>query len=406
MKNNIPNYMDNLSIKKPDKIAIIHDWFLSNSLGGAEKVTILIDSIISKNFFQPEIYALAETIHNTEKEFFYNRKINTSFIQNLPFGKQKVQYFLPIIPFAIEQLNLEKYDLIISSSHIAAKGVLTSPDQLHISYIHTPMRYAWDQMNTYLQQSKLSKYGGEFLLRYILYKLRQWDTNSSKRADLLIANSNFTLRRIKKYWGLNAEVIHPPVDTNRFKHDLDRGDYYLCVTRLVPNKRVDLLVRAFNKLNLKLVIVGNGSEKSKLTKIANTNIIFYGRTSNKKIENLMGRCRAFVYAGIEDFGIAPVEAMAAGAPVIALAKGGLLDTVSCISNNSKDVIPTGLLFKNQTIQDIIDTISWFEDKKMWKDFDSNRIKQQADLYSIESFTNKFEKFTYQAWEKFKIRNKH
>ena len=395
--------MINFLKKEIPEVALIHDWFLVDSFGGGEKVTFLIDKILSNKFSNPDLFCLVESITNTEKNVFLDRQIKTSFIQNLPFGKKNVQYYLPIIPFAIEQLNLDKYDLIISSSHLASKSVLSSPDQLHISYVHTPMRYAWDQMNTYLKHSKISRYGGEFLLRYILFKLRQWDFTSSLRPDYLIANSNFTSKRIKKYWGLNAEVIHPPVDTKRFKFKIYREEYYLCVTRLVPNKRVDLLIKAFNKLELKLVIVGNGPEKEKLMKFAKPNIIFHGNASNQKIENLMSRCRAFVYSGIEDFGIAPVEAMAAGAPVIALAKGGILDTVNCLTNCSKDDTPTGILFKKQTSQDIVDTIDWYEDKKIWKKFDSEKLNHHSKQYDTSIFVRKFEKFTFEAWEKFKIK---
>ena len=217
------------------------------------------------------------------------------------------------------------------------------------------MRYAWDQMETYINKSSLKKYGLELPLRYLLFKLREWDFISGQRPDYLIANSTFTSRRIKKYWGLNSEVIHPPVNIKRFKFDLERKNFYLSVCRLVPNKRVDLIIKAFNKLGLPLVVVGDGPEKEKLKKLANPNIQFYGNDTNSNVEKFMSTCRAFIYAGIEDFGIAPIEAMASGAPVIALAKGGLLDTVNCLTNYSKNKISTGILFKDQNVSNIIDT---------------------------------------------------
>ncbi len=377
---------------KNRNIALVHDWFLKKSLGGAEKVTQTLDDYLSNKFSTPDIFSLTENITDSSYNIFKNRKINTSFIQKLPFGRSNVQKYLPLIPFAIEQIDLGKYDLIISSSHIAAKGVLTSPDQLHISYIHTPMRYAWDQMNTYINNSSFKKYGLEIPLRYILFKLREWDYISGKRPDYLIANSTFTSRRISKYWGLDSTIINPPVETKRFKFSNSRENFYLSVNRLVPNKRVDLLIKAFNKLRLPLIIIGDGPDKNFLKKISRENIQFYGNCSNKVTEQLLSKCRAFVYAGIEDFGIAPVEAMASGAPVIAYGKGGLLDTVNCLSNPSPDKISTGILFKKQSSEDIVDTVSWFEDKKIWKNFNAEDLNHFSQKFNPENFELKIGKY--------------
>ena len=323
---------------KDSNIAIIHDWFLQKSFGGSEKVTFTLNNFLNDSYSTPDIFALTSNIQNSKRNFFGERKIHTSFIQSLPFGKTNVQSFLPFLPYAVEQLDLRKYDLIMSSSHAFAKGILTSPDQLHISYVHTPMRYAWDQMYTYLEKSTLSKLGFEFPIRLMLYKLREWDFYSSQRLDYVISNSNFTSKRIKKYWGLESEVIHPPVDIKRFNYKNSRGDFYLSLNRLVPNKRVDLLIKAFNKLNLPLIIIGDGPERLKLEKISNSNIKFLRKISDREVENYMSRCKAFVYAGIEDFGIAPVEAMASGAPVIAYGKGGILDTVNCFNEKNTEKI--------------------------------------------------------------------
>ena len=377
---------------KNRNIALVHDWFLKKSLGGAEKVTQTLDDYLSNKFSTPDIFSLTENITDSSYNIFKNRKINTSFIQKLPFGRSNVQKYLPLIPLAIEQIDLGKYDLIISSSHIAAKGVLTSPDQLHISYVHTPMRYAWDQMNTYINNSSFKKYGLEIPLRYILFKLREWDYISGKRPDYLIANSTFTSRRISKYWGLDSTIINPPVETKRFKFSNSRENFYLSVNRLVPNKRVDLLIKAFNKLRLPLIIIGDGPDKNFLKKISRENIKFYGNCSNKVTEQLLSKCRAFVYAGIEDFGIAPVEAMASGAPVIAYGKGGLLDTVNCLSNPSPDKISTGILFKKQSSEDIVDTVSWFEDKKIWKNFNAQDLNHFSQKFNPENFELKIGKY--------------
>ncbi len=386
--------------KNKYKIALVHDWFLKESLGGSENVCQVLDNLLIKKYGIPKLFSLVENISKSDRKLFGDRNINTSFIQKLPFGKNNVQNYLPLIPFAIEQIDLDGYDIVFSSSHIASKGVLTSPMQLHISYVHTPMRYAWDQMNTYLKSSTLAKLGLENPIRYLMYKLRQWDFISGSRPDYLIANSNFTAKRIKKYWGRSSEVIHPPIEIERFTFNENREDFYLSVSRLVPNKRVDLLINAFNKLGLPLYIVGDGILKKSLTKKAMPNIKFFGNQSNKIVEELMSRCRGFVHAGIEDFGIAPVEAMASGAPVIAFGKGGILDSVKCITKSKKNEISTGLLFKKQSSKEIIDAISWFEDNKVWKNFESKKLNEFSKRFDRENFSNKFEIFINKAIEYF------
>ena len=386
---------------RDSKIAIVHEWFQRKSIGGSEKVTIILNELLNKKYSDPDIFSLTSDIENSKIYSLKQKKIKTSFIQSLPFGKKNVQFYLPFLPYAVEQLDLRKYDLIISSSHAFAKGIITSPDQLHISYVHTPMRYAWDQMQTYLEKSKLSKLGFEYPIRLMLYKLRQWDFYSSQRLDFIISNSNFTAKRIKKYWGLESEVIHPPVDIKRFKYKNTRGDYYLTLNRLVPNKRVDLLIEAFNRLNLPLIIIGDGPERLKLERISNSNIKFLRNITDREVEKYMSRCKAFVYAGIEDFGIAPVEAMAAGAPVIAYARGGILDTVNCLIEKNNEKIKNGLLFKKQTSGDLFDTISWFEDKKLWKKFDPETLHEYSKNYSIEKFMNKIDFSINKAWDIFR-----
>ena len=252
------------------------------------------------------------------------------------------------------------------------------------------MRYAWDQMNIYLKSSTLSKLGLEPLIRYFLYHLRSWDYISSQRIDYLIANSNFTAKRIKKYWGRESKVIFPPVNVNRFNYNKNRGDYYLSVSRLVPNKRVDLIVKAFNKLKYPLIIIGDGVDKNYLKKIKGENIKILGFQSDQVIKKMMEQCRAFVYAGTEDFGIAPVEAMAAGAPVIGLEKGGLIDTVKCI--NKEDNNPTGVFFKSTHINEISQCIEWFEEKKIWKKFNPSELNKWASKFNEENFSTEFKDF--------------
>ena len=379
-------------------IAIIHDWFSGEFKGGAEKVLKEIEQIIVENKSYYEIYCLVNHL-NKKHTFNQGKIINTSFIQNLPFSKKHFHKYLPLFPLAIEQLDLREFDLIISSSHAVAKGVITSPDQLHISYIHSPMRYAWDQMHVYLESSSYMKSKINILLRIILQDLRKWDYLSSVRIDKLVSNSNFTAKRIKKYWGRNSSVIHPPVDTKKFSPRKSRGDFYLSVSRLVPNKRIDLLVKAFNQLDFPLIIVGSGPEKKKLMKISKNNISFLNYQDDLSIKNLMETCRAFVYTGIEDFGIAPVEAMAAGAPIIAFKKGGILDTVKCINSEAK--IATGILFDEQNDKVIRDCINYFEEKKLWLEFSNEDIHLWAQNFSIDIFKKKFANFIFKSIEDFK-----
>ena len=381
------------------KIALIHDWLSQDFTGGAEKVLKEIKKSFLKKDSNYDLYTLVNHLNKNDLKYIDQDKIYTSFIQDLPFSKKHFHKYLPLFPFAIEQFDLSKYNLIISSSHSFAKGVITSPDQLHISYVHSPMRYAWDQMNVYLMKSSYKKLGINLFLRFFLQKLRQWDYISTVRVDKLIANSTFTAKRIKKYWGRESKIIHPPVNTNYFTPNNNRGEFYLSVSRLVPNKRVDLLVKAFNKLHFPLIIVGEGPEKKDLEKIANNNIQFLGFQEDYEIKVLMENCRAFLYAGIEDFGIAPVEAMAAGAPIIAYGKAGILDTVNCIRTNSK--YPTGLIFKHQSCGALKECIEYFENNKIWANFSNDEINFWAQRFGIESFQKKFSSFVNQSFTEFK-----
>ena len=386
----------NASLDLPSNIALVHEWFTPRSTGGAENVVKVVDDLLTEISSQPELFSLVNEENLPINSWLFNRKVRTTFIQKLPFGISHVQKYLPLLPFAIEQLDLEKYPLVISSSHLVAKGILTSPDQLHISYVHTPVRYAWDQMNIYLKRSLLRRIGLGLLIRWQLHALRQWDQISSSRIDYLVANSNFTAKRIWKYWKRRSEVIHPPVNVDRFEWDKPREDFYLSVCRLVPNKRVDLLVRAFNRLKLPLIVVGDGVEKGYLKNLAGPTVQILGFQSMEKIENLMSQCRAFVYAGIEDFGITPVEAMAAGAPVIAFGKGGVLDTVKCFNSNSSNE-STGLLFSDQTVKSLVEAIEFFKEKQLWRDLNPELIRDWANSFSQDSFKFRFEKTINRVW---------
>ena len=224
----------------PGPIALVHEWFTPRSVGGAELVVRELDPLLGK----PQLFSLVDGESRHAGSWLQGRSIRTSFIQQLPAGVSHVQQYLPLLPLAIEQLDLTDYPLVVSSSHLVAKGVLTSPDQCHVSYVHTPVRYAWDQMHAYLRHSALARRGLGPLIRWQLHALRQWDLASSRRPDQLVANSRFTAQRIQRYWGREATVVHPPVAVDRFRWDQPRDDVYLCLCRLVPYKRVDLVFKS------------------------------------------------------------------------------------------------------------------------------------------------------------------
>lgn len=394
----------------PKKIALVHEWFSSRSFGGAENVVFEIDKSIASLDRTIDFFSLIDDLSEDKNSWLYGRSVQTSLIQKLPFGKRYVQSYLPLLPYAIEQLDLSDYPIVLSSSHLVSKGVITSPDQLHLSYIHTPVRYAWDQMNVYLRRSKLSQIGFEPIIRWQLHRLRQWDQLSSLRLDNILANSNFTARRISKYWGRKAQVVHPPVNVDRFRPAKDRENYYLCLCRLVPNKKVDVVVEAFNNLQLPLIVVGDGPEKEYLKKIASSNVDILGFQTNEVVEELMRKCRAYIYAGVEDFGIAPVEAMASGAPVIAFGEGGLLDTVKPAKINMENANidnATGVFFQEQTVDSLIDVIRWFEDNRIWRKFSSEYISNWAQNFSPKSFDERFKHALLNAWTShLKLKRKH
>ena len=385
----------------PRRIALVHEWFTPRSTGGAELVVEALDRLLTDLERQPMLAALVDGESKRRGSWLSGRSIRTSAIQHLPWGVSHVQQYLPLLPMAIEQIDLGDADLVISSSHLVGKGVLTSPDQLHISYVHTPVRYAWDQMHAYLQRSALARRGLGPLIRWQLHALRQWDQLSAQRVDHLIANSRFTARRIRKFWGREAEVIHPPVDVARFRWQSPRDDTFLCVCRLVPYKRVDLVVEAFNRLGLPLLVVGDGPERTRLEALAGSNVTLLGRQSQHQVETLMSRCRAFVYAGLEDFGIAPVEAMAAGAPVIGLGRGGLLDTVRCAAAGCSQ--PTGVLFSDQSVESVIQAVQWFQQQQRLESFNAESIRSWAERFRPEAFAARSEASMRRSWADHQMR---
>lgn len=356
------------------KTAIVHDWLVS--VAGGEKVLKLMHDL-----FPSPIYTLLQNKEALKNTYFEDKKLFSSFIEKLPFSKKLYQKYLMFFPFAIEQFDLSEYDVILSSSHCVAKGVLTRFDQLHICYCHTPMRYAWDLYFQYLSESNLKKGIKGRLAQIILHYLRQWDTTSATRVDEFIANSKFVANRIEKIYNKKAKVIYPPVDTNYFQPCYEKDDFYLTASRLVPYKKIDLIVEAFSKMSdKKLVVIGDGPDMKKIKSKASKNIEILGYQSDENLKKYLSKAKAFVFAAIEDFGIIPVEAMATATPVIALSRGGVKE--SLIENK------TGLFFKEQNVKNIVDAVQNFEKK----DFDLYEIREHAMKFSEDRFKKEFNDF--------------
>lgn len=366
------------------KTALVHDWLVS-SVGGGERVLEAIHEL-----FPAPIFTLLQNKEQLQGSYFQNLDISSSFIQKLPFSKKKYRHYLPLFPLAIESLNLDAFDLILSSSHCVAKGVKTGSKQLHICYCHTPMRYAWDLMDTYLEQAGLHRGMKGYLIRILFHYIRKWDVQSAKRVTHFIANSHYIAARIKKCYQVSAEVIYPPVDTEFFAFEEKKEDYYVTASRLVQNKRVDCLVQAFWDLpNKKLFVIGDGPERARLEQNAPPNVLFLGEQPKENLRKYLQKAKAFLFSAIEDFGIAPVEAMATGTPVIALGKGGSKETV----------IPniTGLLYADQTPDCVAKTIVHFETLS----FDPFLCHTHAARFSKSRFQREFRDFVLCKQAQFK-----
>jgi len=353
------------------KIAVIHDWLVTYA--GAERVLEQILNI----YPDADLFSMVDFIAKEERGFFLNKPVTTSFIQKLPKAKSKYRNYLPLMPLAVEQFDLSAYDLIISSSHAVAKSVITGPDQLHISYIHSPMRYAWDLQHQYLRESGLDKGLKGWIAKYLLHRIRKWDVGTSNRVDVYIANSNFIKRRIKKVYRRDSLVIFPPVSVHEFFLSKEKKDFYLTASRVVSYKKMDMIVKAFTLMpDRVLKVIGIGPDFDKLKKIAKgyENIELLGYQPFNVLKELMQTAKGFVFAAEEDFGITPVEAQACGTPVIGFGKGGLLDTV--IEDK------TGVFFKEQTVSSLIGAIKKFETLS----FDPEFIRENSLQFSNEAFT--------------------
>ncbi|MBH2032238.1 MAG: glycosyltransferase [Pseudomonadales bacterium] len=361
------------------KVAIIHYWWLSNR-GGEAVCTALAEIYPHADFF---IHVLNENIVKEALPPNFTGQIKTTFISRLPGAKKHYQKYLPLMPLALEQLDLTAYDLIISSESGPAKGVITRPDALHVCYCHSPMRYVWDMYHEYRATAgRIVK----ALFPFIAHYLRIWDRLSADRVDRFIANSSFIASRIRKFYRRDSDVIYPPVNTREFSPDQERGNFYLYLGQLVPYKKADLAVDAFNKLELPLVVVGEGELFEALKARAGSNVTLMGRQPFPVIKDLLERCRGLIFPGVEDFGIVPVEAMAAGAPVIAFAKGGALETV--IHGR------TGIHFQEQSINSLISAVQQLEAGEFV--FSPSDLHQHAASFDKSVFKQKIKEFVDRA----------
>lgn len=354
------------------KVALVHDFL--NQIGGAEKVLEVFHEIFPK----APVYTLTYDKDDTHRVFEgYN--IRTSFIQKMPFGIKRYKWYLALMPMAIESFDFSNFDVVISDCSAYAKGIVTKPETLHICYCHSPTRYLWSDTHDYTEELKQPTIVKQ-ALPFFLNRIRVWDRLAAERVDKFIANSKNVQKRINKYYKRSSELIYPPVDTKRFKISSRPGDYFLLVSRLRPYKRVDLVIEAFNALELPLKIIGTGEVEKKLKKMAKPNIEFLGNLSDKEKAEYFSRTRAFVHPQEEDFGITLLEAAAAGRPVLAFRKGGALETV-------KEGI-TGEFFDEQSPWSLVDLVRNFNEKK----YDSELIKQHAAQYDTAVFKKKIENF--------------
>ena len=381
-----------MSSPLPHRVAIVHDWL--DKPGGAERVL----KEIAQCFPAADIFAVADTMSNADRAVILGKPVSTSFIQRLPGAQRHFRIYLPLMPLAIEQLDLSKYDVVISSSWAVAKGVITSADQLHIAYVHTPIRYAWDQQHDYLLQGGIGRGIKSMVARMALHWLRIWDVRTANGVDVWLANSSNVARRIRKTYGKTAQVLHPPIAVECFPFAADKQDFYLTCSRLVPYKRVDLIVEAFLKRpDRQLIVIGDGPERGALGRLARSapNISFLGRQTDNHVRKLMSDARAFVFAANEDFGITPLEAQACGTPVIAYGKGGALETIRGLDAHS----PTGCFFYEQTADALVSVIDHFE--QLPDQIDPASCRANAGRFRAEAFRSKLQQIVRENCAKFR-----
>lgn len=375
------------------KVAIIHDWLVTYA--GAERV---LEQML-KVYPAAQIFSVVDFLPEGSRDFILNKSVITSYIQKLPNAKKKYRSYLPLMPLAVEQFDLSSYDLVISSSHAVAKGVITGPNQLHICMCYSPMRYAWDLQHQYLRESGLTKGLKGLIAKLVLHKMRLWDYRTANGVDKYIANSEFIEKRIYKVYRRRSEVIYPPVYVNDFVCDsVQKDDFYLTSSRMVSYKKMDLIVEAFSKLlpDKRLVVIGDGPDFKKIRLLSGSNVTLLGFQEFKVLKEHLAKARAFIFAAEEDFGIAPLEAQASGTPVIAFGKGGALETIIGLENQE----PTGVFFNEQNIYSLVEAVNIFE-----ANYDKIRPEnclKNASRFSDERFRVEFKDFVekeYSQWKR-------
>lgn len=350
-------------------VAIVHEWL--DTAAGSEKV--LEQFLIL--YPHADLFVLVDFLAGPERTLLHGRQPHTSFLQRMPFARRHFRSYLPLMPLAVRQFDVSRYELVISNSHAFAKGARTGPHQRHVCYCHTPMRYAWDLQAEYLRATGLDRGPKSWAVRAVLHYLRNWDRATAARVDAFLTNSNYVAARIRNIYGRDAAVIHPPVDTSFFTPDgAPREDWYVTVSRLAPYKRVDVIVQAFAAMpDRRLVVIGEGPQAEACRRWAGPNVSFRGHAPAGELREALRRARGFVFAAEEDFGIAPVEAQACGTPVVCYGRGGVLDSV----------IPerTGVLFERQTAESLCEAVRRFEKMR----FDEAEVRANAERFSVEAF---------------------
>ena len=362
------------------KVVLVHDWI--TGMRGGERVL----EALCELFPEADLFTLVWE-KGSASSVIENRKVKTSLLQKMPFGKSKYRYYLPLLPFFADRLDLSGYDLVISSSHAVAKNVKVDSHALHVSYVHTPMRYVWDMFDHYFGEGTSFSQSVKLAAKAIRPYLQKQDVRKSDRVHHYITNSDFVGNRVKKYYDREYIVIHPPVDVEEFipKKVVKKSDYYVIVSALVPYKRIDLAVEAFNKLNKNLVIIGSGSEMDRLQNMAGRNIKFTDYLERKEMIKTLQRAKGFIYPQIEDFGITAVESQAAGTPVIAFNKGGATETI--VEGT------TGVLFDKQDVDSLAEAVKRLE-KKSW---DANKLIENARRFEKKVFKEKISQYIDDKW---------
>ena len=371
------------------KIALIHEWFTIST--GSEKV---VEQILLL-YPEADLFSLVDFLPDGQRQVLNNKKTSTSFIQHLPLARQHYRNYIGLMPLAVEQFDLSSYDMVISSCHAVVKGVITGPDQLHISYIHSPLRYVWDMQSEYLRDMNMDHGLKGWFARLVFHYIRLWDTQSINRVDVLFTNSKFINRRIQKVYRRPATVIYPPIDINQFSLATLKDDYYLVVSRLVQYKKVDVIVKAFARMpDKKLIIIGDGPDIQKIKSNLTPNITLLGYQPSETVVQKMQNAKALIMASKEDFGMTPVEAQACGTPVIAFGQGGALETIKGLDKNC----PTGIFFLEQTPEAICQSITQFEES--YKNFTPENCRVNALYFSKENFQKKFSEEVEKEWYNF------